>query len=164
MDRGLEETGDRNHQQASHLSGRRPQVLGTARQQPDHRGDDEAADSREDVVELAENLDPRRFQTDLLVGFAQRGLDDVRVPAFLLASGEGDLAFVGEHGVGAPGEQDLDPVGRRDQRHQDARAHQGRGRVNDPSIPVGERSAQPVEARLGLDRDQLYASNEIGMV
>ena len=67
---GTIERAQRHDQQALDLVGCRTQLVGATGDDANHRGDDKSAHRGEDIIELAEDGDPRRVEADLLVAFA----------------------------------------------------------------------------------------------
>src|SRR5207245_1408645 len=158
---GVEQLGDRDHQHTLHLVGRQPQVIDATLHQPNDRGDHEAADRGEDVIELTEHHHPGWLEADLLVALTKRGLNGFHVRFLSLTTRKRDLAFVGEDGVSPSGKEQLDPVAARQQRNQHAGADQRRRRVDAAPDAALEDLAQPIDAGTG-GRRQVHASNETG--
>ena len=103
---GVEQLADRHVVDLVDLVGARDAHLAPLPPPAEDRGDREVARRQPQLGQLAEDLDGRGVEGDLLLGLAQRGLDR-GLPRVDGAAGEGHLAGVRAHVVGALGQQDL---------------------------------------------------------
>ena len=95
----VEQLGDRHVEHADDL-GRVGREHRPRRQHADEGREHEAPHDGREAVELADHLDARGVEADLLVGLAERSGLQVGVVVLLLAARERDLALVRRHGVG----------------------------------------------------------------
>ena len=149
----LDQFGQRDIEHAVDLAGRGHQGRAAGEQPHEWRDPEGPADAGE-VVELGDHLDGATREPDLLLRFAQGGVERVTIDGRIdLATRKRDLALVGGEMFGATSEHDARLAVFLEQRHEhrrrsDRRVQQGRIAVRSRALAerggeVGERGRAP---------------------